>query len=262
MDGKKEDIFNGTNAEKNDVSKDSDKDKSIVKGMDNLLDGIVLILKGTKNILFKGFKINLFVLILLLLLVFFGARYFYKQPAPEPVAQNVTCPVCEACPEFNISLCPKTVEREVVNKLSYVCPSGEIVGNTEDCVAVYPKITSADVATTDQVTFSIDGITYEPDIGGAIRIKWVNFTIVNKGSTKIEPEISIKAYDTWNSQVAKEEPKFFITVEEVLEPQDWVIKQKRTNLYLLGTNQTLRFFLIDTLPATDVELVNIEKSLI
>ena len=260
MDSKKEDIFGQDFSEKKEAPAAAKEDKSLAKGMDNLLDGIVLILKGFKSILFKSFRINLLILLVLLLLIFFGARYLYQQP-PAPVVENVTCPVCDTCPEFNVSLCPKTVEKEVVNKLRYVCPSGEIVDSSEDCVAVYPKITSADVATTDDVTFSIDGLTYEPDENNAIRIKWVNFTIVNKGTARIEPEIQVKVYDVWGSSVAKEAPKFFIPVEETVEPQDWVIKQKRTNLYVPASNQTLRFFLVDTLPSPDLELASIEKSL-
>src|SRR3989338_7317233 len=162
------------------------EDVSFGQSFGYIFQGVGNLFKGIWQVLLKKFGINLLILLMLLLAVFFGSWYMLKQKAPEPVAANITCPepqnCSSCCPE-----CPTKVEYINVtqNMIYYKCKDGRLVTSEDECKANYPDISSADVITDNDVTFSIDRLDYSFEGNSSARLSKINYTIINKKDTRI-----------------------------------------------------------------------------
>lgn len=291
-------------------------DISFGKGFSHLLEGFSHLFKGLGHIFLKKFNMNLLILLVLLLAVFFGTWYFLKQPAPEPAVSDLKCAEsvlfssgqkidteeissqCKTtseevkkeltelkktyeetdsnlkiveednswkitCPELNLSECPVKIEYKNVTetKIYYRCKDGRLVTDEADCKTRYPEITSTDKITADDVTFSIDNLVYSLEGNNSARLLKINYTILNKKETKIMPRIALKMYDTWTSEIAAQEPRFFISHGEILDGEDWIKVSKDINIYIGDRTNKIRFGLQNTLPDPDEEIAAIIKTL-
>lgn len=172
---------------------------------------------------------------------------------------KITCPNCSSC-------CPECqTKTEYVNVtqniIYYRCKDGGLVTDEDDCKTKYPEIVSSDVVTAGDVTFSIDRLDYSYEGNNSARLLKINYTVINKGETKIMPRISLKMYDTWTSEIAAEEPKFFISYSDVINGEDWIRVSKSINIYVENKNNKIRFGLQNTLPDPDEEIAAIIKTL-
>ncbi len=234
---------------------------SFGQGFGHIIKGFSHLFRGLGQIFLKKFNMNLIILLILLLAVFFGAWYFLKQPVPEPVTTNTTCP---ECPELNYSECP--VKTEYINTteqvIYYRCKDGRLVTDEDECKTKYPEILSNDVVTADDITFSIDRLDYSLESNNSARLLKINYTILNKRDTKIMPRISVKMYDTWTSEIASEEPRFFVpSNNEVIDGEDWLRVSTTMNMYVEDRTNKIRFGLLNTLPDPDEEISAIIKTL-
>lgn len=238
-------------------------DVSFGKGFGHIFEGFGHLFRGIGHIFLKKFSMNILILLLLLVAVFFGTWYFLKQPMPEQAANNITCPEPEPCQELNCSTCPVKTEYINItqNIIYYSCKDGRLVTDEDECKATYPEITSNDVITADGITFSIDLLDYSFEGDNSARLLKINYTILNKRETRIMPRIAIKMYDTWTSEIADEEPRFFISHGEIIEGEDWARISKSINIYIGDRNNKIRFGLQNTLPDPDEDIVAIVKKL-
>jgi len=238
-------------------------DISFGKGFGHILEGFGHLFRGLGHIFLKKFNMNLLVLLLLFVSVFSGTWYFLEQSSPEPITTNATCPDPEPCQELNCSTCP--VETEYINVtqnlIYYRCKDGRLVTDEDECKANYPEIRSGDVVTADDITFSIDRLDHSLESNNSARLLKINYTILNKRETRIMPRIAIKMYDTWTSEIADEEPRFFISHGELIDGEDWARISKSINIYVGDRDNKIRFGLQNTLPDPDEDIAAIVKKL-
>lgn len=254
------DIFNGRFGDQQELKKE---ELSFSKGAGNIATGLAQIFNGFKHILLKKFPFNV-----LFLLIIIGASivgtYFLKPGVTGMVVQNVTpeCPVCEetVCPECVCEDCPECpvceeeTKVEKVNIFYYICPDGKIVNKSSGCETDLPKITSEYKSEANGVLLSIDGVEYESE-----KIKRINYTIINQGFEDIKPQLLVKVYEQWNSDVMDAEPDKKIDFNGVIKPNNWVIRSDGIDVDIESNEKKIRLELRDALITPSESIVTVVR---
>jgi len=222
--------------------------------------------KGLKVLLFKKFNFNLFFLILIVVLASL-ATYFLK-PDVVQECKEIVCPECpepeicvceddDECPELDCSFCPCETEEY---QYRYVCPGGGIVNDSKYCIGDVPELDPQYSSSTRGVSFSLDGVSYYLD-NGTLRIKQINYTIINQGSYPIFPKVGVKMYEKYTSKIKNAAFLRTYKSDEILDINDWIIRSESTNIAVLPEMDTIRLELIDTTPDPDQDITLVYKDL-
>ncbi len=222
--------------------------------------------RGLKVLLFKRFHFNLFFVILVIIIASVGT--FFLKPDVVLECEEIICPECQEpeicvceddgeCPELDCSFCP--CEQEVY-EYRYVCPRGGIVNDTKDCIGNLPELDPQYSSSSKGVSLSLDAVSYYLD-NGTLRIKQINYTIINQGSDPIFPKVGVKMYETYTSKVKTAAFLRTFKSDEILDVNDWVIVSESTNIAVLPDKETIRLELIDTTPDPDQDITLVYREL-
>lgn len=253
------DIFDGKFS---DIKEESKEELSFSKGAGNIGEGIGHIFRGFKHILFKKFPFNLLFLLLVLGAVIAGTYYLKPTPTGMVVYQNVTqeCPKPEekVCPEPVCPECKKCLDCPVCGDsiaYRYRCSDGRIVDTSSECEAAMPKVSSQYKSESGGVTLAINGIESDDST-----IKKINYTIINQGTETIKPQIAIKVYERWNSEVRDAPPDKIITFNDDIAINSWVIRSDTVNVGYEELEKKIRLELKDAFvtPPEDITSVVME----
>ncbi len=214
--------------------------------------------RGIKLLFFSKFSINLFLLIIIMILS--ASFSYWAKPQYVEAADNCTeaepcpeCPECEPCARTNCSDCP---ERNIVEYVyRYICPKGGIVNSSEDCIQLVPDTEPEYTSTSNGVSISLDSIEYELD-NGTVKIRKINYTVINQGREEILPEIGLKVYDKYTTEIKQGHFIRTFIISKLLEPGDWIKRSENVIVDYDLSEGTVRLELIDSLPDPD-ELITV-----
>jgi len=223
--------------------------------------------KGLKVLLFKKFKTNLF--LILLIIIFVSALTFFLKPDVIQECEEVVCPECpepeicvceenDECPEQDCSLCKVEEKSEYIYR--YICPKGGIVNDSRYCAGDMPEIDSEYTSSARGISFSLDDVSSYID-NGTLRIKQINYTIINQGSDPIFPKVGVKMYEKYTSKVKTAGYLRTFKVDEILDVNDWIVRSESTNIMVLPEMDTIRLELIDTTPDPNQDITVIYREL-
>jgi hypothetical protein len=120
-----------------------------------------------------------------------------------------------------------------------------LVVNESECEKFYPD-TDEDYYEMDQgISLSIEGITVEMEDDDTGYIKYINFTIINRGTRNIDPKVEVKVYEEYTSDVIQDYPSKTFDIEREIDSEEWIQMYGKTNIYFDNTEKTVRLTLID-----------------
>jgi len=223
-------------------------------------------LKALKAIFLNKIPMNLLFLIIIIFVAVVGFQLIKPSNIAETPAGAVVleagCPECvceQKESEPDCSLCPIKTKVETKNVIYHSCPGGALVSDLKECINFLPNVSNEYSGTVEGVTFSIDNVEYERDEGDSGFVTRVDYTIINKGEFPIVPKLEVKVYTDWSIKVKAAPPNKVIDPEIVVNPNDYLTRQDKVNIYFKGEEQTLRLLLIDTLPDPDKEVLAVTK---
>ena len=129
----------------------------------------------------------------------------------------------------------------------YICPNGGIVDEEEDCERLTPETDPEYTSTSNGVSISIDSIRYEED-DDQIRIREINYTIINNGKGAIRPKVGLKIYEKYTYEVKELGYLRNFELDDVLDVNEWVSRSEIVNIIIEKEEETFRLELLDVSP--------------
>lgn len=219
--------------------------------------------KGFGVLFFKKFYMNLFIVLLLIaasIVLTYNIKPGQMITGQAVLECNVTCPECEEClydecvceeqecPELNCDDCQEKTLTEYVYR--YMCPDGGIVNKSDGCVELLPETDPERTSTANGISITLDAVYYKEEDDN-IRIRQINYTLVNKGSRAINPKVGVKVYEKYTHAVKDAGYLRNFRLDDMLDVNDWVSRAETVNIIIEEDQETVRLELIDTSPDPD-----------
>ncbi|MBI2140018.1 hypothetical protein HYU14_03775 [Candidatus Woesearchaeota archaeon] len=214
-----------------------------------------------KVLFLAKFPMNLLAMVAVVGISLFFYNFAVMPPAvagnavlESPFIGDAPSACIESCNE-----CPpkKEVERFEVEK--FQCADGRVEESLNDCRIEFPDFEKRYSSTANDITLSIDGISFEKDSEDRGVITRIDYTIINEGESPVVPKLAIKVYPEWSSKVKKADPNKVIDLQSVISPQGFAQRQDRARIAFTGNRQTVRIDLINVLPEPDADVLTVTR---
>ena len=231
-----------------------------VESEDSFSDALGNIGKGLKKILFKKFYMNVIIMILIIATAVIITLTI--QPKPMTICPNISCPQCPVQQQCALQSCDDCSEKILTEYIyRFICSNGAIVNTSDGCVGQPPITDPAYTSTTNGISITFDGISYQVGANNTMKVTQINYTIVNNGNNEIVPKVGLKIYELYTDEVKNAYYLRVFKADDVLGFSEWIKKSEAVNIDVQGAKLTVRLDLINTITDPDEYITTVTREI-